>query len=296
MADAARQTLNPYLTESSIRARQTTYQSNFSTRLSNQNRKLAMRRNRKIKLILASLILLAGFSSRAAESAGQTDEQQLARQAVAILQARCVVCHGKDKESDLDLRTREGLLKGGSRGPAIKPGDAEESLLYRFISGEERPRMPMGEELSEFQIELLKQWIEKGAVWPKDLDLTPVAQAPLKPITDQQRNYWAFRKPARPPIPKVKDQAWVRTPVDAFILEKLEEKGLRPSPPADKRALLRRVTFDLTGLPLSSVCSPARVMANGGRSIGWMSFASARQTVSSLTLNANRRGVTATTL
>ncbi len=210
-----------------------------------------MRRNRQIKLIFAGLALLAGFSFRSAESAAQGDEQHLARQAVAILQARCAVCHGKEKESDLDLRTREGLLKGGSRGPAIKPGDAEESLLYRFISGEEKPRMPFGEELSEFQIGLLKQWIEKGAVWPSDLNLTlaPATRAALKPITDAQRNYWAFRKPARPPIPKVKNQTWVRAPVDAFILAKLEEKGIQPSPPADKRALLRRVTFDLTGLP-----------------------------------------------
>ncbi|HEY8461874.1 MAG TPA: c-type cytochrome domain-containing protein, partial [Blastocatellia bacterium] len=86
------------------------------------------------------------------------DERRIARQAVAILRARCVACHGKDKESDLDLRSREGLLKGGSRGAAIKPGDADESLLYRFVAGEEKPRMPMGEELSEYQIALLKSW------------------------------------------------------------------------------------------------------------------------------------------
>src|SRR5262245_54727054 len=123
-----------------------------------------MRRNRQIKFtcIFACLSVLAGYSSRAAE---QADEHRLARQAVAILQTRCIVCHGKDKESGLDLRTREGLLKGGSRGAAIKPGDADESLLYRFVAGEEKPRMPMGEELSEYQIGLLKQWIDKGAIW-----------------------------------------------------------------------------------------------------------------------------------
>ena len=111
-----------------------------------------MRRNRRIKLIcvFACLSILAGYSSRAAEqSPEQEDQRRIARQAVAILQTRCVVCHGKDKVSGLDLRTREGLLKGGSRGAAVKPGDADESLLYRFVAGEEKPRMPMGEELSE---------------------------------------------------------------------------------------------------------------------------------------------------
>jgi hypothetical protein len=171
------------------------------------------------------------------------------------LQARCVVCHGKDKESGLDLRTREGLLKGGSRGAAINPGDADGSLLYRFVAGEEKPRMPLGEELSEYQIGLLKSWIDKGAIWE---DNETVAQgekgkvyASLKPITDEQRNYWAFRKPSRPQIPNIKNRSWVRTPIDAFILAKLEEKGLQPSPRADKRTLIRRVTFDLTGLPPS---------------------------------------------
>src|SRR5262249_11616395 len=199
------------------------------------------------------LVVLAGYASRAADSIEQGDEQQLARQAVAILQARCVVCHGKNGESGLDARTRDGLLKGGSRGPAVKPGNAVESLLYRFVAGEEKPRMPKGEELSEYQIELLKQWIDKGAIW-SDSGTTGHGDkekdyATSKPITDAQRNYWAFRKPARAPIPSVKNQSWIRTPVDAFILAKLEEKGLTPSPRADKRTLIRRVTFDLTGLP-----------------------------------------------
>ncbi|HKQ74083.1 MAG TPA: PSD1 and planctomycete cytochrome C domain-containing protein [Blastocatellia bacterium] len=213
-----------------------------------------MRRNRWIKLIciFSCLSVWAGYSSRAAErSFEQDDEQWLARQAVAVLQTRCVVCHGKDKESGLDARTREGLLKGGSRGPAIKPGDADDSPLYRFIAGEEKPRMPMGEELSEYQVGLVKQWIDKGAIWPGDHDVAvaTVDLAAIKPITDEQRDYWAFRKPSRPQVPTLKNQSWVRTPIDAFVLAKLEEKGLKPSPGADKRALIRRVTFDLTGLP-----------------------------------------------
>jgi hypothetical protein len=211
-----------------------------------------MRRNRRIKVIciFACLSVLAGYSSRAAE---QEDERRLARQAVAILQARCVVCHGEEKKSGLDLRTREGLLKGGSRGPAIKPGDADESLLYRLVAGEENPRMPLGEELSEYQIGMLKQWIDKGAIWEDNKSGGPGDKEKVysssKPVTAEQQNYWAFRKPSRPQIPKVNNRSWVRTPIDAFILAKLEEKGLQPSPRADKRTLIRRVTFDLTGLP-----------------------------------------------
>ena len=213
-----------------------------------------MRSARWIKLIciFACLSFLAGYSSNASERPSeQNDEQWLARQAVAVLQTRCVVCHGKDKESGLDARTREGLIKGGSRGPAIKPGDADESLLYRFVAGEEKPRMPMGEELSEYQIGLLKQWIDKGAIWPGDHDVASSTAVPaaIKPITGEQRKYWAFRKPERPQIPAIKNRSWVRTPIDAFLLAKLEEKGLTVSPRADKRALIRRVTFDLTGLP-----------------------------------------------
>src|SRR5262245_1004184 len=218
----------------------------------------AMRRYRRIKLIcvFAFLSVLAGYTSRAAERAFEQDQEndrRLARQAVAILQARCVICHGEDRKSGLDLRTREGLLKGGSRGPGVRPGDADESLLYRLVAGEEQPRMPLGEELSGYQIDLLKQWIDKGEIWE---DAEAGAQgdkekiyAASRPITDEERNYWAFRKPARPQIPKVKNRSWVRTPIDAFILAKLEEKGLQPSPRADKRTLIRRVTFDLTGAP-----------------------------------------------
>src|SRR5215471_10630447 len=152
-----------------------------------------MRHHRQLKLIIlfAGTAILFGYASRAANSVGQNDEQQLARQAIAILQTRCAICHGKDKESGLDLRSREGLLKGGSRGPAIKPGDADESLLYQLVAGEEKPRMPLGEELSEYQIGLLKQWIDKGAVWvelrAEGVASKEISYATSKPITDEQR-------------------------------------------------------------------------------------------------------------
>ena len=200
-----------------------------------------MRRNQWIKLIciFACLSVLAGYSSRAAEQPrGRSTADRAA--GVAILQTRCVVCHGKDKESGLDLRTREGLLKGGSRGAAVNPGDADESLLYRFVAGEEKPRMPMGEELSEYQIGLLKQWIDKGAIWEdgetRGQGDKEKAYAASKPITDEQRNYWAFRKPERPQIPRSRiSPGFARRSTRSFSRD-LKEKvfGRRLAPTSER--------------------------------------------------------------
>ena len=212
-----------------------------------------MKRSRQVKIfcLAAALAVVGAAVSARVESRGQSAEEALAQKALAVLQAQCIQCHGADKASGLDLRTREGLLRGGSRGPAIKPGNHEESLLYRFVEGEEKPRMPLGDELNAVDVEVLKAWIDKGAPWPENRSFPALAQkrAPEKRITDEQRNYWAFRKPARPAAPAVKQAAWVRNPIDAFILARLEARGLAPNPRADKRTLIRRATFDLTGLP-----------------------------------------------
>ena len=178
--------------------------------------------------------------------------QDLPGQAIAILQNSCWQCHGEDKMAGLDLRTRESALRGGGRGEAIKPGQADESLLYQYIAGKASPRMPLGGELSDEQIALIKKWIDGGAAWPQQqaLSIPPVSRdLGRSKITDADRQYWAFRKPVAPTVPTVKNRAWVANPIDAFILADLEKNGLTPSPRADKRTLLRRVTFDLTGLP-----------------------------------------------
>lgn len=216
---------------------------------------MTMTTKRWIKLggLTACLALLALINSQPAQSRAQ--DAPLAQQAVALLQARCVVCHGADKTAGLDLRTRAGLLAGGSRGASIKPGAGESSLLYRFITGQEKPRMPLGEELSQEEIKLLKSWIDQGAAWPEVAAAMrrqgdgAKEYAAVKPISTEQRGYWAFRQPMRASLPAVKNRAWVKNPIDAFVLARLEEKNLAPSPRADKRTLLRRVTFDLLGLP-----------------------------------------------
>jgi len=156
--------------------------------------------------------------------------------------------------ANLDLKSREGALKGGQHGPSIIPGNAAASSLYKHAAGLEQPRMPLGGKLTDAEIAVLKIWIDRGA--EGDSPLTPPAPVPTanspatgKQFTAAQRNYWAFQKIVKPNVPSVKAKASVRTPIDAFLLAKLEEKNLQPNPPADKLTLIRRAYFDLIGLP-----------------------------------------------
>jgi hypothetical protein len=149
---------------------------------------------------------------------------------------------------NLDLRTREGALKGGQHGPAIVPGDAAASRLYRHLTGQEQPQMPMGGRLTDAQIAVIKAWIDNGAEW--DQAASPAAPAEHK-FTESQRNYWAFQKVTKPSVPPVKARNAIRNPIDAFVVAKLEAQNLKPNPPADKITLLRRAYFDLIGLPPS---------------------------------------------
>jgi hypothetical protein len=155
----------------------------------------------------------------------------------ALLAAKCQMCHNdKARAGGLSLATLDDVLKGGKRGPAIVPGKPSESLLYRLISGEQ-PAMPFqGQRLGQAEVESVRQWIEQGARW------------------SQPAKWWSLVPLRRPPVPRPirpNDDAWVRTPVDAFVLAKMREKGIHPSAEADRRTLIRRLTYDLHGLPPS---------------------------------------------
>jgi hypothetical protein len=143
----------------------------------------------------------------------------------------------------LDLTRREGLLRGGKSGPAATPGKAKESRLYRRVAHVDTPGMPFQRErLSRTQIDLLASWIDAGAPYDRPLNKEPPSDETwwsLKPIA----------KPAPPLIRLARFEDWARTPVDSFILARLRDQGLTPSPLADRRTLLRRVTYDLIGLP-----------------------------------------------
>ncbi len=169
-----------------------------------------------------------------------------------ILTEQCYGCHSASAEKikgGLRLDSKEAMLKGGDSGPAIVPRAPEKSLLIKAIrySDSELQMPPKGKKLSAAQIEAFVEWVRTGAPDPR------VAVAPPKSGGNYDfmaaRTNWAFHPPKDPPLPAVKRQQWVKSPVDRFILARLEEKHLQPAQPADKRTLIRRATFDLTGVP-----------------------------------------------
>jgi hypothetical protein len=170
-----------------------------------------------------------------------------------VLQGSCWKCHGSAIQlSKLDLRTRDGALKGGEKGPAIVPGKAEESKLYRLVAGLEKPAMPMDGKLTAEQISAIKEWIDQGAAWEassvgKQDSTSQLAALEDMPIPPEARKYWAFQKPVRYPVPAV--SADLDNPVDRFLEKTRREKGLKAAPRADRITLLRRAYMDLIGLP-----------------------------------------------
>ncbi|MGI8785863.1 MAG: PSD1 and planctomycete cytochrome C domain-containing protein [Acidobacteriota bacterium] len=162
-----------------------------------------------------------------------------------VLVERCFSCHSSKLEtpmSGLALDSRLGLLKGGSRGTAIVAGAPDQSLLIRALRyGDSALQMPPGEKLQPEQVADFEAWVKAGAPYGGD-------DAPALPRRSPAETHWAFEPPRDAPLPRVRLKKWPRNPIDFFILSRLEQKGLRPAAPADARTLLRRVTFDLTGL------------------------------------------------
>jgi mono/diheme cytochrome c family protein len=163
-----------------------------------------------------------------------------------VLQTYCVSCHGGEKvRGGLSLTSRDAALKGGDTGPAVAPGKPAESLMLKAVSHAGELKMPPKGKLAQAQIDALTKWVEMGAPWPAG----ELRHAGPPPVDDRARNFWSFRPVVRPSVPAVKRTDWVRTPIDAFILAKLESAGLQPTPPAEKTSLLRRIYYDLIGLP-----------------------------------------------
>ncbi|GDY12828.1 hypothetical protein LBMAG53_17060 [Planctomycetota bacterium] len=170
-----------------------------------------------------------------------------------LLKARCYECHGSnDPKSGLQLTSRVAILEGGEHGPAAVPGKPAESLLIKAISHQSDLRMPKGSKaLSAAEVADLTRWVAMGLPWPKAMKgVTIVASSGgAFSISAEQRAWWAFQPVGTPPLPAVKDAAWVRDDLDRFVLAKLESKKLKPATPADPARWLRRATFDLIGLP-----------------------------------------------
>lgn len=189
---------------------------------------------------------LRGWIDAATPAAAAVTE----RDALSIFQMRCVVCHGKRlQQGGLDLRTQQARLKGGKSGPALVPGKPEESLIIqRIVSGDMPPaklqfdfsvRPP-----STAEVETLRRWIAAGAP-----AATVTEEVREELVKEKDRQFWAFQPPQRPTLPKVANQGRVRTPVDAFLLQKLEAKGLGYSAEANRGMLARRLYVAVTGMP-----------------------------------------------
>ncbi|MSU50474.1 MAG: DUF1553 domain-containing protein [Opitutus sp.] len=189
-----------------------------------------------------------------AAPAGEKSSGALPPDVLSLLEAHCVKCHGGEKTKvGLDLTTRDALLRGGESGAAVVPGRPETSLLYRMVTHEEEPGMPHKEDkLPAEAIQQIAEWIRAGVPYSRLLKKTEPAPASAKTefaITDADRAHWAFRPVKRIAPPAVRNTSWAKTPLDPFILAALESKGLKPSAPAGRETLIRRVTLDLTGLP-----------------------------------------------
>lgn len=172
-----------------------------------------------------------------------------------VLFENCLKCHGEKKQAaELRLDSRAWMLKGNDSGPAIVPGDPDKSLLIKAIRYTDEPlQMPPSKKLPAPQIADLEAWVKMGAPWPSAKG-EETAAAPTKgewAITPEQKKFWAYVPVRKVAPPLVKNKAWVKSPIDNFVLAKLESKGLAPAPPADRRTLIRRAYFDLVGLPPS---------------------------------------------
>lgn len=192
------------------------------------------RRRRRIIIFLAPLVSFASVATAA-------NSIDYVTQVKPLLESRCYACHGAlRKKSGLRLDTAALLIEGGDSGPAVESGHPDDSLLVMMLTGELGTRMPPegeGEALEADQIDLIKQWIKEGAV------------APAESPAPDPRSHWAYQPPKRPVPPAVRDAAWSGNPIDAFLASEYESSGVTPQDTADKPTLLRRIYFDLIGLP-----------------------------------------------
>ncbi len=173
-----------------------------------------------------------------------------------IFADNCQGCHNPElKTGGLDLSTPESFANGGQSGPIVSPDNPAGSRLLRVVSYEEKLKMPPRMKLGDPQIAALREWVMAGAPWPGAEATLPTSIEEQRagtretPFTEEQRNFWAFQPVNDPAPPEVRRESWVQSPIDRFVLARLEQEGLAPASPADKLTLLRRATFDLTGLP-----------------------------------------------
>ncbi len=216
--------------------------------MTNCDQRTTSRPCRVLSLSCVLTLLLAGYAGADEPTAEQI--KFFETNVRPVLVEHCYKCHGAEKQkSDLRLDSREAALAGGENGPAVVPGKPDESGLVEAINYDGL-EMPPDEKLPDEQIAALTEWIKMGAPWPKG-DVPPQVAAKPK-ITDEDRAWWAYQPVRRPPVPEVSDNGWSRNEIDRFVFRRLAEAGIEPAPEAEPHELIRRVYFDLIGLPPSA--------------------------------------------
>jgi mono/diheme cytochrome c family protein len=219
-------------------------------------------------IICCGVTVLVASAAPAADSPSDADRHFLTH-VKPLLDSRCISCHGPDKQKgNLRLDSRAAALKGGDGGPGIVPGKPADSLILQAVTHKRADlEMPPKEKLTPKDVAVLERWIVDGAPWPetaiaattRPANIVPAERIgdawsdPRNPIVrifgGQRLDLWSLKPIRRSNPPEVRDEQWTRNPIDRFILARLEAARLHPSPEADKRTLIRRLSFDLTGLP-----------------------------------------------
>jgi hypothetical protein len=163
-----------------------------------------------------------------------------------LLADRCLSCHGPEKKKGgVRLDSRAAMLKGNSGGPVLSPGEPDKSPIIRAVRQDTKIKMPPDGKLPVDAIDALTAWVKMGAPWPA----ADKPKADASDVAELRKSHWSFQPIRKPTVPTVKTAGWAETPLDRFILAKLDAAGLKPAPPADKRTLIRRAYLDLIGLP-----------------------------------------------
>lgn len=204
-----------------------------------------------VPVLLALPAMIGTGTTLLAADADPADIEFFEKRVRPVLVQSCLQCHSADKQrGGLRLDSRAAALKGGDTGPAFEPGDPDSSLLVEAVGYAGDIKMPPKGKLPAEQIAALAEWVKRGAPWPAT-DATGDKPDPKKvfDLAARRRDQWALQPLAKTSVPNVAKLDWARNDVDRFLLARLEQEKLAPAPAADKRTLLRRITFDLTGLP-----------------------------------------------
>ena len=209
---------------------------------------------RIFQFVLSGLALALAFPPAASgQTAAQTNFFE--REIRPLFETKCGACHGESAQmAGLQLTTAGGFARGADAGPMLVAGDPENSRLIRAVRYESTIKMPPSGKLADGEITALARWVQEGAPWPgssTNAELSAAEAGDSTPSLKARKSHWAFQPIQQAVPPKVEDESWIQSPIDRFILAKLEENGIPPAPRADKLTLLRRARYDLHGLPPS---------------------------------------------